>query len=372
MMSTDAISLGRNATSLQPRLVFGLFSRKRASAAQLRTPSPSVVDNHAPEPPSTPSPPPSTPSPAVLRAYIQTIPPQTLHAYTLSRLHPSNITLDPATLHHLSTRSRPTEKRQRILTDLDRELPKEGWPVNPKSAVNRGLPNKTKSPSFLFQSLSGHRPVLSSFWQICMRNEKPAPWPAKQWYEENWGAERWQQFNIGAALITYIEIADVPDDFTKRAGRNTRGSGRGETELGSPQCISYDSKSGEYVTDKTSAGGTQSEPDKELYMDSEGKSIDTWTAERQGGFVDAVRLWLASQQDSDADDEIDRSIVFPRPDASPESSSKAADNENDCSLSETAPIELSDSSSEYVGEETGSERGTRDSPLRLRSHQSSR
>ncbi|KAG5337717.1 hypothetical protein C0989_009042 [Termitomyces sp. Mn162] len=84
-------------------MVFGLFSRKRTSAAQLRTPSPSIVDNHAPEPPSTPSPPPSTPSSAVLRAYIQTIPPQTLHAYTLSRLHPSNTTLDSAMLHHLST-----------------------------------------------------------------------------------------------------------------------------------------------------------------------------------------------------------------------------------------------------------------------------
>ncbi|KAG6919780.1 hypothetical protein DXG01_001619 [Tephrocybe rancida] len=95
-------------------MVFGLFSRKReptteskseVAQAQLRTPSPSVVDKQnspSREPPMTPSPPPEAPQPADLRALIQSIPPQIFHSYTLSRLHPSN-SVDPETLLNLST-----------------------------------------------------------------------------------------------------------------------------------------------------------------------------------------------------------------------------------------------------------------------------
>ncbi|KAG6844006.1 hypothetical protein H0H87_010729 [Tephrocybe sp. NHM501043] len=94
-------------------MVFGLFSRKRDSTtesqseavpAQLRTPSPSVVDKQSSpvrEPPATPSPPPEPRSPGELRTFIQSIPPQTFHEYTLSQLHPSN-SVDPETLAHLS------------------------------------------------------------------------------------------------------------------------------------------------------------------------------------------------------------------------------------------------------------------------------
>ncbi|KAG6840094.1 hypothetical protein C0991_008992 [Blastosporella zonata] len=95
-------------------MVFGLFSRKRASTtesqseavpAQLRTPSPSVVDKqNSPvrEPPTTPSPPPEPLQPADLRARIQSIPAQIFHSYTLSRLHTSD-SVDPETLVHLAT-----------------------------------------------------------------------------------------------------------------------------------------------------------------------------------------------------------------------------------------------------------------------------
>ncbi|KAG6859906.1 hypothetical protein C0995_002116 [Termitomyces sp. Mi166 len=93
-------------------MVFGLFSRKRApaplpenaAASQLRTPPPSVVDKQSSptrDPPLTPSPPPEAPDASSLRTYIQSIPPQTLHSYVLSRLHPSH-PLDPTTLHHVS------------------------------------------------------------------------------------------------------------------------------------------------------------------------------------------------------------------------------------------------------------------------------
>ncbi|KAF8076847.1 hypothetical protein FPV67DRAFT_1618812 [Lyophyllum atratum] len=99
-------------------MVFGLFSRKReptapqpndeAAPSQLRTPSPSVdsasIDKQnspSREPPRTPSPPPETPKPTDLHALIQSIPAQTLHAYTLAHLHPSN-TILPDTLSHIS------------------------------------------------------------------------------------------------------------------------------------------------------------------------------------------------------------------------------------------------------------------------------
>ncbi|KAG6882757.1 hypothetical protein C0992_010744, partial [Termitomyces sp. T32_za158] len=80
-------------------MLFGLFSRKRA----LELAATAVDNNSSPprEPPSTPSPPPDVDAHDVasLRAYILSIPPQTLHSYTVSHLHAD---LDPATLHHLA------------------------------------------------------------------------------------------------------------------------------------------------------------------------------------------------------------------------------------------------------------------------------
>ncbi|KAJ7494768.1 hypothetical protein B0H11DRAFT_2003353 [Mycena galericulata] len=90
-------------------MVFGIFNRKpkpqpSESIHQLRTPSPSVVDSSSARveelcPPVTPSPPPEhVTDPTALRALIQSIPPKTLHAYTLSHL----ATASPTTLTHLS------------------------------------------------------------------------------------------------------------------------------------------------------------------------------------------------------------------------------------------------------------------------------
>ncbi|KAJ6576505.1 hypothetical protein DFH09DRAFT_1451845 [Mycena vulgaris] len=89
-------------------MVFGLFSRKPAQppadALQLRTPSPSVVDSYSARvddlgPPITPSPPPEdVTDPTALRALINSIPPKTLHAYTLAHL----ATAPPQTLTYLA------------------------------------------------------------------------------------------------------------------------------------------------------------------------------------------------------------------------------------------------------------------------------
>ncbi|KAG5734273.1 hypothetical protein E4T56_gene20583 [Termitomyces sp. T112] len=295
-----------------------------------------------------------------------------------------------------------TEKRQRILTDLDREMPEEGWPVTLVATVRCDrteaiLVHDLKKEGKQFRTAEKHevykfpfsipfRTSTSPVFILANMHEERKTCSADdmQWYEKNWGAERWKQFDIGAALINYIEIANVPDDFKKRAGRNTRSSGRGETVPGSPEHNSYDYKSGEYVPHKTSAGGTQSEPDKEYYSDleEEGELSDNEPSgvlpvhpsrsnvspsllrqqnRPSRGFQMPSFSGKLVQQDSDADDEME-----------PESSSEAADNGVKSSSSETAPIELSESSSEYVNEETGNERGARDSPLRLRSHQSSR
>jgi len=106
-------------------MVFGLFSRKPqppatqadtdnqisnelTSTAQLRTPSPSTDSNsiekqNSPsrEPPLTPSPPPER-NASDLHALILSVPPQTLHSYTLTHLGPSN-PLHLETLTHLSS-----------------------------------------------------------------------------------------------------------------------------------------------------------------------------------------------------------------------------------------------------------------------------
>jgi hypothetical protein len=75
-------------------MVFSLFSRKQS---QLRTPSPSThspigsLSPQPPQPPLTPSPPPPPPSDtAPLHALILSIPPHSLHAYTLANLAPSH------------------------------------------------------------------------------------------------------------------------------------------------------------------------------------------------------------------------------------------------------------------------------------------
>ncbi|KAG6810743.1 hypothetical protein H0H92_010485 [Tricholoma furcatifolium] len=87
-------------------MVFGLFSSRKKDEAT-RTPSPSTADKQsspARDPPQTPSPPPEDTS--TLWSFIQTIPPQTFHAYALARLHPSHTTthpLHPQTLSHLSS-----------------------------------------------------------------------------------------------------------------------------------------------------------------------------------------------------------------------------------------------------------------------------
>jgi hypothetical protein len=96
-------------------MVFGLFTRKpqpattqldsdnqthneSSSTAQLRTPSPSVEGSIGKqtspfrEPPLTPSPPPehNHVNATDLRAVIASVPPQTLHSYTLTHLDASN------------------------------------------------------------------------------------------------------------------------------------------------------------------------------------------------------------------------------------------------------------------------------------------
>lgn len=112
-------------------MVFGLFSRKQQPAAAtqatsdiqteaepvsnvlLRTPSPSLADsasiigkqNSPPrEPPLTPSPPPEHNHITVsdFHALILSIPPQTLHSYTLTHLGPANPP-HHETLAHLSS-----------------------------------------------------------------------------------------------------------------------------------------------------------------------------------------------------------------------------------------------------------------------------
>ncbi|KAJ7227222.1 hypothetical protein GGX14DRAFT_628910 [Mycena pura] len=91
-------------------MVFGLFNRKpdpkpsQSPATQLRTPSPSVISSSSPRvdahgPPITPSPPPELATdPIALRNLIQSIPPKTLHLYTLSHL----ATAPPQLFTHLS------------------------------------------------------------------------------------------------------------------------------------------------------------------------------------------------------------------------------------------------------------------------------
>ncbi|KAH0578100.1 hypothetical protein H2248_005530 [Termitomyces sp. 'cryptogamus'] len=296
-----------------------------------------------------------------------------------------------------------TEKRQRILTDLDREMPKEGWPVTLVATVRcdrteailvhdlkkEGNQSRTaeKHKVYKFPFSIPFRTSTSPVFILANMHEERETCSVDdmQWYEKNWGAERWKQFDIGAALINYIEIANVPDDFKKRAGRKTRSSGRGETELGSPEHISYDYKSGEYVTDKTSAEYYSDLEEEGELSDNEPSGVFPVHPTSPSLLRQQTRFrrefasshgTLSSQErstlrhDSDADDEMDRGPVFPRPEASPKSSS--ADNGINSSSSETAPIESSESSSEYVDDETGSERGTRNSPIRLRSHQSSR
>ena len=100
-------------------MVFGLFSRKpvavtetqHSSTTQLRTPSPSVESGSigkqtspSRDPPLTPSPPPEPNhlNTADLHALILSIPPQTLHTYTLTHLTPSNPPR-PDALTHLSS-----------------------------------------------------------------------------------------------------------------------------------------------------------------------------------------------------------------------------------------------------------------------------
>ena len=114
-------------------MVFGLFSRKRnpsqiidvvsrpdspeqphpdGPGAQLRTPSPSVnsasvdkQDSPSRDPPLTPSPPPDAladQNATNLRDLIQSIPPQTLHTYTLAQLLPPNV-LPSEMIAHLSS-----------------------------------------------------------------------------------------------------------------------------------------------------------------------------------------------------------------------------------------------------------------------------
>ncbi|KAG5726610.1 hypothetical protein E4T56_gene5585 [Termitomyces sp. T112] len=296
-----------------------------------------------------------------------------------------------------------TAKRQRILTDLDKEMPEEGWPVTLMATFRcdtteailvhdlkeeEGDKVRTAEQHEVYKfpfSIPFRTSTSPVFILANMREElKVSSTARKQWYKKNWGTEQWEQFSRGAALITYIEKANVPDVLKKRAGRNTRSSGRGETVPGSPERNLYSYRSGEYVTDKTSAGGTQSEPHGECYTDSEeeGELSDNEPSgvlpvhrsrsdvspsipgrqNGRGGFKMQLRHQALFSKNN----------VFSRPDASPESSSKAADNGIDSNSSGTAPIESSESSSEYVDEETGSERGIRDSPLRLRSHQSSR
>jgi hypothetical protein len=102
-------------------MVFSLFSRKPqpvatqtdtepSSSAQLRTPSPSVdsgsigkQNSPSREPPLTPSPPPERnhANAADLHTLILSIPPQTLHDYTVTHLGPSN-SLHLETITHLS------------------------------------------------------------------------------------------------------------------------------------------------------------------------------------------------------------------------------------------------------------------------------
>ncbi|KAF9035418.1 hypothetical protein BDZ89DRAFT_1157802 [Hymenopellis radicata] len=96
-------------------MVFGFFSRKASddTQAQLRTPSPSVdghlvISGPVSPPPATPSPPPdaSTSAPTTsegLATLISSIPPQTLHTYTLTRLESSSAPPSPTTISSLNT-----------------------------------------------------------------------------------------------------------------------------------------------------------------------------------------------------------------------------------------------------------------------------
>ena len=238
--------------------------------------------------------------------------------------------------------------------------------------------------------------ILANMWE-----QRKTLTPAEtQWREANWGADMLIQFEAGAALIDrYIERAQVPNSFKRRVGRDTRGSSRGDAVPGLPQ-DKYDYQCGKYGAEKkkTTAQTNSDTPDEDRDTASEeegelgdnGPSGALLSPSSHSDISPLIlcrrprrgigRRWrnlqlsrqspLLSQRgpvssENLDDDERGSAHQFD----TEQSSSEAVDNGIGSSSFET-PLESSELSSEYADDETDSERGTRDSPLRLRSHRS--
>ncbi|KAG6875919.1 hypothetical protein C0993_006813, partial [Termitomyces sp. T159_Od127] len=274
-----------------------------------------------------------------------------------------------------------TEGRQRILTDLDKEMPDGGWPV---TLLATNICDKTEAIMVhdLVQDLKGCLRTAETY-QVFKHpfaipfNTAASPifilanmWEQRtklgldvSWYRENWKAEQFDQFDTGTLLIERLLFeADVPEDFKKRAARDTRESRRGETVLGLPQ-DKYDYYVGKYEAETSAAVVTKSNSDdakNEYHSDTEEES------ELDGQEPLKNLSVLSSLQQKNFRDIEYHGVHFLsrlfRPTQPPESVANDADDEIvDDPFSEVG------SRSAYVDDETASGIGSRNSPLQPRS-----
>ncbi|KAG6893986.1 hypothetical protein C0992_007968 [Termitomyces sp. T32_za158] len=268
----------------------------------------------------------------------------------------------------LANKTATFEQRQRILTDLDQEMPEGGWPV---TLIATPKCDRTEAIIIhdLKQNASGElctaetykvfkhpfeipfKTAASPIFILAnIREQQKNMGTAKRELHRSWTVEQSNQFVSGARLIRkFVEKVEVPDDFKRRAGRNTRTSDRDKAVLGPPadfydyQLAKYQDHVAQYDSD---------DAENEHHTDSEEKHYFDSDEESS---LEPVQL-LNGYMDAGAATFDERRIEWDR-----------SEDEKGRRLSETGP-ESSELSSEYVNDETGSELGRRESPLRLRSH----
>ncbi|KAG6895295.1 hypothetical protein C0992_002094 [Termitomyces sp. T32_za158] len=267
------------------------------------------------------------------------------------------------------------EQRQRILTDLDQEMPEGGWPVilmathkcdRTEAIMVHELMNNENGEVITAETYQVFRHpfkipfktaaspifILENMYQ----KHKNLDMVREEWYKTNWTGRQLAQFHSGVYLIKdLVEDVHVPDTFKRRAGRSTRRSCRGEAVLGQPQerynyrLAKYEAvvaRDAQYDNAKDQHH-TDSEEEHHLDSDSEEKSSDPVSLMEAQPIVNNGYNFYA---DEDFDDgPIERQWDF-------------SEDEKDRRSPDSSEL-----SSEYVDDETGSEIGGRESPLRLRS-----
>ncbi|KAG6899142.1 hypothetical protein C0993_000283 [Termitomyces sp. T159_Od127] len=270
-----------------------------------------------------------------------------------------------------------TDKRQRILTDLYKEMPEGGWPVI-LMATNKC--DKTEALMVHDMGEDSHgRLCTAETYQVfkhpfaipfktsanpifilanMQEQQKNLSMTESHWYDANWEVKQWEQFIAGTSIITdLVENANVPECFKERAARETRRSSRGEAVLGIPQ-DKYDYHLGKYEAEKSTAEIARSNsdnPENEHQSDSEEESELDGKEPSKNLFVHPEKIGLLHSQLSRGvrlEGTFNLSSSLAQLYQLPEPVSDDADDE---------------SSSEYPDDETGSKIGRRGSPLQHRS-----